>query len=126
MTRETTTWAASITKGVFATYVMQLVERGEFSLDAPIAAQLPKPLDAYEEYRESRVGAGRRSSVAVGHAAHAARAHLGARQSRRCSRPTRRCTCYFKPGTRYTYSGDGLNLIQLVHRTAERAASSIS
>src|SRR4051812_19543699 len=30
MDRETTTWAASITKGVFGTYVMQLVERGEF------------------------------------------------------------------------------------------------
>jgi CubicO group peptidase (beta-lactamase class C family) len=29
MDRETTTWAASITKSVFATYVMQLVERGE-------------------------------------------------------------------------------------------------
>ncbi len=53
MTRETTTWAASITKGVFATYVMQLVERGEFSLDTPIAAQLPKPLDAFQEYRET-------------------------------------------------------------------------
>ena len=34
MDRETTTWAASITKGVFATYVMQLVERREFSLES--------------------------------------------------------------------------------------------
>ena len=40
MDRETTLWAASITKGVFATYVMQLVERGEFSLDTPVAEQL--------------------------------------------------------------------------------------
>jgi CubicO group peptidase (beta-lactamase class C family) len=41
MDRETTTWAASITKSVFATYVMHLVERGEFSLDIPVAKQLP-------------------------------------------------------------------------------------
>ena len=46
--RETTTWAASITKGVFSTYVMQLVEQGEFNLDTPVARQLPKPLDQYE------------------------------------------------------------------------------
>ena len=37
MDNETVTWAASITKSVFATYVMQLVERGEFDLDLPIA-----------------------------------------------------------------------------------------
>ena len=32
---------------------MQLVERGGFNLDAPIAAQLPQPLDAYAPYRET-------------------------------------------------------------------------
>ena len=53
MDRETTTWAASITKGVFATYVMQLVERGEFSLDTPVATQLPRSLETYEAYRET-------------------------------------------------------------------------
>ena len=53
MDRDTTTWAASITKGVFATYVMQLVERGEFSLDVPVARQLPRALDTYEAYRET-------------------------------------------------------------------------
>src|SRR3954452_24706769 len=36
MQRTTTTWAASITKGVFATYVMQLVEHGELDLDLPV------------------------------------------------------------------------------------------
>ena len=53
MTMETNTWAASITKSVFATYVMQLVERGEFQLDVPVANQLAQPLDTYEAYRES-------------------------------------------------------------------------
>lgn len=53
MNRETTTWAASITKSVFATYVMTLVERGEFQLDVPVAKQLEKPLDSYEAYKET-------------------------------------------------------------------------
>jgi len=51
--RETTTWAASITKSVFATYVMTLVERGEFQLDVPVAKQLEQPLDHYEAYKET-------------------------------------------------------------------------
>src|SRR5271170_4027922 len=53
MDAETTTWAASITKGVFATYVMQLVEHSEFNLDQPVASQLAKPLNEYEPYRET-------------------------------------------------------------------------
>jgi CubicO group peptidase (beta-lactamase class C family) len=53
MDRETTTWAASITKSLFSTYVMQLVERGEFDLDKPVASQLPKPLNGYEPYKTS-------------------------------------------------------------------------
>ena len=47
MTPDTNIWAASITKSVFSTYVMKLVEGGQFDLDAPIAQQLPKPLDQY-------------------------------------------------------------------------------
>ena len=50
---DTTSWAASITKSVFATYVMQLVERGEFNLDQPVASQLAKPLNEYEPYRDT-------------------------------------------------------------------------
>jgi hypothetical protein len=30
---------------------MQLVERGEFNLDQPVASQLAKPLNEYEPYR---------------------------------------------------------------------------
>ena len=52
MERDTTTWGASITKSVFATYVMQLAERHEFDLDKPVAQQLPLPLENYEAYRE--------------------------------------------------------------------------
>jgi Beta-lactamase class C and other penicillin binding proteins len=49
MDRETTMWAASITKSVFATYVMMLVERGQFQLDVPVE----KPLQGYEGYKET-------------------------------------------------------------------------
>ena len=51
--KETNTWAASITKGVFATYVMQLVEKEEFNLDDPITKQLTKPLNTYDPYKDT-------------------------------------------------------------------------
>jgi CubicO group peptidase (beta-lactamase class C family) len=112
MTRETTTWAASITKGVFATYVMQLVERGEFSLDTPLAAQLPKPLDAYDEYRDT-------ASVLVRDAAWPSitprmlLAHTSGLGNLAMFAPDKKMHLHFKPGTQYLYSGDGLNLVQL-------------
>jgi CubicO group peptidase (beta-lactamase class C family) len=112
MTRETTTWAASITKSVFAAYVMQLVERGEFSLDTPIVTQLPKPLDAYDEYRETASELVRDPAwpsvtprILLGHTSGLGNLAMFA--------PDKKMRLHFKPGTRYTYSGDGLNLIQL-------------
>ncbi len=42
MRPDTNTWAASITKGVFGTDVMQLAEHKEFSLDTPIKCKRPR------------------------------------------------------------------------------------
>jgi CubicO group peptidase (beta-lactamase class C family) len=112
MDRDTTTWAASITKSVFATYVMQLVERGEFSLDTPLAAQLPKPLDTYEEYRES-------ASALVKDPAWPAvtprmlLAHTSGLHNFAFLEPDKKMHLQFKPGTKYRYSGEGINLVQL-------------
>ena len=112
MDRDTTTWAASITKSVFATYVMQLVERGEFSLDTPLAAQLPKPLDTYEEYRES-------ASALVKDPAwptvtpRMLLAHTSGLPNFAFLEPDKKMHLQFKPGTKYRYSGDGINLLQL-------------
>ena len=112
MDRDTTTWAASITKSVFATYVMQLVERGEFSLDTPLAAQLPKPLDTYEEYRES-------ASTLVKDPAwptvtpRMLLAHTSGLHNFAFLEPDKKMHLQFKPGTKYRYSGEGINLVQL-------------
>jgi CubicO group peptidase (beta-lactamase class C family) len=112
MTPQTTTWAASITKGVFATYLMQLVERGEFSLDTPLAALLPKPLDGYEEYRES-------ASLLVKDpdwltvTPRMLLAHSSGLHNFAMFEPDKKMHLQFRPGTRYRYSGEGINLVQL-------------
>ena len=113
MDRETTTWAASITKSVFATYVMQLVERGEFALDVPVAKQLPQPLDSYEAYRE-------KAGELVHDPAWAAvtprmlLSHSSGLKNFVTNEPDKKLHLHFKPGTQFLYSGEGINLVQFV------------
>jgi CubicO group peptidase (beta-lactamase class C family) len=113
MDRETTMWAASITKAVFATYVMQLVERGEFNLDRPIASQLPRPLDSYEPYKET-------ASEVVKDPAWSTvtprmlLAHSSGLANFAFLESDKKMHLQFKPGTQFRYSGEGINLVQFV------------
>jgi CubicO group peptidase (beta-lactamase class C family) len=113
MDAQTTTWAASITKSVFATYVMQLVERGEFNLDQPIASQLPKPLNQYEPYRET-------ASEIVKDPAwptvtpRMLLSHSSGLANFAFIEPDKKMHLRFKPGTDFLYSGEGINLVQFV------------
>lgn len=113
MTRATTTWAASITKSVFATYVMQLVERGEFQLDIPVATQLTQPLDKYEPYRES-------ATSLVSDPAwltvtpRMLLSHVSGLANFASLEPDKKLRLRFKPGTQFLYSGEGINLVQFL------------
>ncbi|MES2177080.1 MAG: serine hydrolase domain-containing protein [Gemmatimonadota bacterium] len=113
MERETTTWAASITKSVFATYVMQLVERGEFNLDEPVAKQLPRSLERYEPYKET-------ATEVVNDPAWATvtprmlLAHTSGLANFAFIEPDKKMHLQFTPGTQYRYSGEGINLVQFV------------
>lgn len=113
MDRQTTTWAASITKGVFATYVMQLVERGEFQLDVPVAKQLPQPLDRYDAYKETA------AQVVLDPAwptvtPRMLLSHSSGLANFAFIEPDKKMHLHFKPGTQFLYSGDGINLVQFV------------
>ena len=113
MDAQTTTWAASITKSVFATYVMQLVERGEFNLDEPVAKQLAKPLNEYEPYRETASELVRdlqwqqvTPRMLLSHTSGLANFAF--------MEPGKKMHLHFKPGTQFLYSGEGINLVQFV------------
>jgi CubicO group peptidase (beta-lactamase class C family) len=113
MDNQTILWAASITKSVFATYVMQLVERGEFNLDTPIATQLPRPLNTYDPYKET-------GSEIVKDPAwptvtpRMLLAHTSGLANFPFLEPDKKMHLHFKPGTQFRYSGDGINLVQFV------------
>jgi len=113
MDAQTTTWAASITKSVFATYVMQLVERGEVNLDQPIASQLAKPLNEYEPYRETA------SEIVKDPlwptvTPRMLLSHSSGLANFAFIEPDKKMHLRFKPGTDFLYSGEGINLVQFV------------
>jgi CubicO group peptidase (beta-lactamase class C family) len=113
MDRETTTWAASITKSVFATYVMQLVERGEFDLDKPMAQQLPKPLNEYDAYRESAADVVKTPEWTKV-TPRMLLAHASGLLNFVTMEPDKKLRLHSTPGTQFSYSGEGINLVQFV------------
>jgi CubicO group peptidase (beta-lactamase class C family) len=113
MTTETTTWAASITKSVFATYVMQLVERGEFDLDIPVARQLARRLDQYEPYKEAATELVRDSAWARV-TPRMLLAHASGLLNFASLEPDKKMHLHFAPGSAFRYSGEGINLVQFV------------
>jgi CubicO group peptidase (beta-lactamase class C family) len=113
MDADTTTWAASITKGVFATYVMKLVENGEFNLDQPVASQLPKPLNEYEAYRESASDIVHDPQWQLV-TPRMLLSHTSGLANFSYIEPDKKMHLHFKPGTQFLYSGEGINLVQFL------------
>ena len=113
MDQETTTWAASITKSVFSTYVMQLVERGEFDLDEPVASQLPKPLNGYEPYKDSATELLHDPAWPMV-TPRMLLSHSSGLANFAFIEPDKKMHLHFKPGTQFLYSGEGFNLVQFL------------
>ncbi|MEO6065125.1 MAG: serine hydrolase domain-containing protein, partial [Lysobacterales bacterium] len=108
-------YGASLTKTVFATMVMQLVDDGIVDLDRPIGEYLKRPLPEYpteEKYapwadladdeRWRRIT----PRILLTHSAGFANfAFL---------EPNGKLRIHFDPGSRYSYSGEGFILLQFV------------
>ncbi|HTY83135.1 MAG TPA: serine hydrolase domain-containing protein [Silvibacterium sp.] len=110
---DTSIWAASITKSVFSTYVMLLVQRGEFNLDEPIARQLPKPLAQYEPYHDSASDLVRDPQWQLV-TPRMLLSHTSGLANFAFIEPDKKMHLHFKPGTQFLYSGEGINVVQFV------------
>ena len=109
MDNDTAMWAASITKSVFASFVMQMVELGELNPDTSIATYLPKPLPAYEKYKDLADDDRWRKITPRMLLSHTAGfANFAALE------PDGKLRIHWEPGIRYAYSGEGINLLQFV------------
>ena len=105
--------AASFTKVAFAYMVLQLVDEGVIRLDTPVEWYLPRPLPEYAGY--DRLADDDRYKRLT---ARMLLDHTSGFANLRVLEPERKTQIHFDPGTRCAYSGQGLQLLQLVVETA--------
>jgi CubicO group peptidase (beta-lactamase class C family) len=109
---DTILYAASLTKLAFTYMVMQLVDEHVIDLDRSIAKYLPKPLPEYEKYADLANDERWRKltpRILLDHT-------TGFPNFRFLNRDGK-LDFKFDPGTRYAYSGEGINLLQFVFET---------
>lgn len=106
---DTVMYGASLTKLTFAYFVMQLVDEGKINLDQPISAYLKKPLPDYPKYADLAGDPRWRSLTA-----RMLLDHTPGFPNFRFLNPDGKLDFKFDPGTRYAYSGEGINLLQFV------------
>lgn len=116
---DTIMYGASLTKTVFAYHVLQLVDQGKLALDTPLANYLDRPLpdydpdaiyrDKYGHYRDL-AGDPRWRLITARHAL----THSTGFRNFWWDEPDRKLRIHADPGTRFSYSGEGLILLQFV------------
>jgi len=104
--------AASFTKVAFAYMVMQLVDEKLLDLDKPIYQYLPKPLPEYPQYADL-AGDARYQRIT----ARMLLSHTAGFPNFRWINDDHKLNINFEPGTRYAYSGEGIELLQMVVET---------
>ena len=115
LTTESLMYGASLTKTAFGYLVMQLSDEGVVDLDQPIAALLPKPLPEYGRYDDN--GYGDWADLAEDPRWQQITPRMILQHSTGFANfsflePDQRLHIHFDPGTRYSYSGDGIILLQ--------------
>ncbi len=111
--------SASLSKAAFATVVMRLVQRGVLDLDKPIYQYLPKPLTEYPKYADLQ-GDDRAKRLTL----RMLLSHTSGFPNWRAFEDDRKLKIHFEPGTRYAYSGEGIDLAQFIVETV--AAKSLT
>jgi len=107
--------AASLSKSAFACMVMRLVQEGAIDLDRPIQEYLPKPLPLYPRYADLS-GDDRYKKLTL----RILLSHTSGFPNWRAFEEDRKLKIHFEPGTRYAYSGEGIQLAQFVVETATK------
>jgi CubicO group peptidase (beta-lactamase class C family) len=109
LTEDSVMSAASFTKVAFVYMVMQLVQEGTLNLDKPIAGYLPKALPKYSDYKDL-AGDERWKKIT----ARMLLDHTSGFPNWRFFEDDKKLHIHFEPGSRFAYSGEGIDLLQLV------------
>ncbi len=112
LTPDSVMTSASLSKAAFASVVMRLVQEGTLYLDKPVFQYLPKPLPDYPQYADLK-GDERYKKITL----RMLLSHTSGFANWRAFEEDRKLKIHFDPGTRYAYSGEGIDLAQLVVET---------
>jgi CubicO group peptidase (beta-lactamase class C family) len=126
LTTDTVMYGASVTKMVFAYTVMQLVDQGKLNLDTPLKDDLDKPLpsygpdpvfpDKYGPYKDLADDP-RWEKITP----RMCLTHSTGFNNFWFLEPDRKLHIHFEPGARFSYSGEGLILLQFVIEHGRKA-----
>lgn len=112
----TNLYGASLSKAVFAVLVMKLVEEGVLDLDKPLQDYLPQPIYTYtpktkwhDDYRDLA-----QDTLYRQISARMCLAHTTGFPNWRWIEEDKKLRVNFTPGSRYSYSGEGLVYLQVV------------
>jgi CubicO group peptidase (beta-lactamase class C family) len=104
--------AASFSKSALAYLVMQLVGEGKLDLDKPVYQYFPKPLPEYPAYKDLAADPRYKKITA-----RMLLSHTSGFPNFRWINDDKKLNINFDPGLRYAYSGEGIELLQLVVET---------
>jgi len=104
--------AASLSNAAFATMTMSLVEAKVLDLDKPVGEYLPKPLPQYPKYADL-AGDLRYRKITL----RMLLSHTSGLPNWRYLETDGKLHLHFDPGARFAYSGEGMDLAQLVVET---------
>src|SRR5580693_1844725 len=105
--------AASFTKVAFAYMVMQLVQEGVLELDKPVYQYLKKTLPDYSDYKDL-AGDERYKKIT----ARMLLSHSSGFPNWRRFTDDGKLQIHFEPGSQFAYSGEGIDLLQVVVEAA--------
>jgi CubicO group peptidase (beta-lactamase class C family) len=119
LTVDTVMYGASLTKTVFAYTVMQLVDQGKLTLDAPVRDDLDKPLPSYGPDPVFPDKYGPYKDLADDPRWEKITPRMALTHSTGFSNfwfiePDQKLHIHFEPGTHFSYSGEGFILLQFV------------
>lgn len=116
LTEDSVMAAASFTKVAFTYLVMLLVDDRTLDLDKPVQEYLPRPLPDYPAYRDL-ANDERYKRITT----RMLLSHTSGFPNLRWLNDDRKLNINFDPGSRYAYSGEGMQLLQLVVETITNA-----
>lgn len=123
---DTVMYGASLTKTVFAYTVMTLVDEGKLNLDMPIKDDLDKPLPSYDPEKIYPGKYGPYQDLADDARWEKITPRMCLTHSTGFNNfyflePDQKLRIHFEPGSRFSYSGEGLSLLQFVIENGKKS-----